>query len=55
MSGPLVQFDYGNRKAGNATLDMEIHVGSVANVTATVRDVMDITGGLLCYTYDKLY
>lgn len=55
MSGPLVEFDYSNKYGCNATLETEIHIGSTANVTAKVRDVMDIQGDVLCYTYDKLY
>jgi len=55
ISGPLVQFDFGNQQGGNATLDTPIHLGSTVKVTAKVRDVMNIKGKLLCYTYDKLY
>lgn len=55
ISGPLVRFDYNNEVAGNVTLDTKIHVGATVNITTTVRDVMDIEGGRLCYTYDKVY
>ena len=50
-----MQFDFGNQQGGNATLDTPIHLGSTVKVTAKVRDVMNIKGKLLCYTYDKLY
>ncbi len=55
MSGPLVQFDYGNQQGGNATLDTEIRVGESVNITLKIRDVMNIQGNVLCYKYDKLY
>jgi tyrosinase len=55
MSGPLVQFDYTNAKGGNATLDNIIRIGTTVNITTTVREVMHIQRGFLCYTYDSLY
>ncbi len=57
ISGPLVNFDYGNMVAGNITLNSELFVGLTNNmkVKAKVRDVMHIQERILCYTYDKLY
>ncbi|KAI9641112.1 hypothetical protein NHQ30_010542 [Ciborinia camelliae] len=53
ISGPLVFGDYENLVAGNTTLEYVLDVGS-ANVNTTVREVMNIQGGTLCYGYDKL-
>jgi len=55
MSGPLVQFDYNNTKGGNATLDNVIRIGTTVNITTTVREVMHIQRGILCYAYDTIY
>lgn len=55
MSGPLVQFDYGNQKGGNISIDDTIYIGTTVNVTTTIREVMHIQKGILCYTYDEIY
>jgi len=51
ISGPIVPFDYENVKAGNVTLDFEIHLNEVAP-RVKVADLMDTTGGVLCYEYE---
>lgn len=53
ISGPLVFADYDNEVAGNTTLDYVIDVGTT-NVNTTVRSLMDIQGGVLCYDYNSL-
>lgn len=54
ISGPIFLMDYGNEFGGNVTLDMEMTVGVNAK-NITVKDTMNIIGGHLCYTYDRLY
>lgn len=55
ISGPLVQFDWNNSFGGNITLDHEFHFGQTVRTTSTVREMMHIQKGRLCYTYDELY
>lgn len=54
ISGPLVFADYDNEVAGNTTLDYVIDVGTT-NVNTTVRSLMNIQGGVLCYDYEYLF
>lgn len=55
ISGPLINFDYANEFGGNATLDDIIYVGETVRLETTIRDVMHIQKGPLCYVYDELY
>ena len=55
ISGPLVQFDWDNSFGGNVTLDHEFYFGQTVRTTSTVKEMMHIQKGPLCYTYDKLY
>ncbi|KAF2492345.1 Di-copper centre-containing protein [Lophium mytilinum] len=54
ISGPINLMDYNNTLGGNVTLDFQMSVGVNAK-NVSVRDTMDIMGGVLCYSYDKLY
>jgi tyrosinase len=55
ISGPLVNFDYENKAAGNVTLNHGIFIGETVKLKAKVRDVMHIKKGLLCYEYEDTY
>lgn len=55
ISGPLVQFDWDNSFGGNVTLDHEFYFGQTVKTTSTVKEMMHIQKGRLCYTYDTLY
>ena len=52
MSGPLVAYDYRNRRGGNVTLQTPLSM-RYAGQSITVGDVMDTTAGDLCYVYDE--
>lgn len=52
VSGPIVPFDYTNLVAGNITLDFEVNLGKLGK-SVPLRQLLDTTGGTLCYTYDK--
>lgn len=54
VSGNIVFQDYDNAVAGNVTLNYVIDVGAVNNKNVTIRDVMNIQGGTLCYGFDAL-
>ncbi|KAF2713067.1 monooxygenase [Pleomassaria siparia CBS 279.74] len=47
VGGPVVPLDYSGT---NVTLDFTINIGNLAG-NATLKDVLDTTGGTLCYTY----
>jgi tyrosinase len=47
VGGPVVPFDYGGT---NVTLDFTINMGKLAG-DATLKSLLDTTGGTLCYTY----
>ena len=54
ISGPINYADFNNIQGGNVTLDFPIGIG-VNAPNVTVRDVMDIGAGVLCYDYDQVY
>lgn len=54
ISGPIYLMDYDNTQGGNVTLDFPMTLDVNAE-NITVRDVMDIKAGVLCYEYDQLY
>jgi tyrosinase len=55
ISGPIINFDYGNELGGNITLDDVIYIGETFKLETTIREVMHIQRGPLCYDYDELY
>ncbi|KAH6639890.1 hypothetical protein C7974DRAFT_450209 [Boeremia exigua] len=55
ISGPVVPHDYSNLEGRNVTLDDVVYVGTTVNVTASIRQLMDIRGPALGYTYADLY
>ncbi|RSL38054.1 hypothetical protein CEP53_015221 [Fusarium sp. AF-6] len=55
ISGPLEPNDWANEKSRNVTLDDEVHFGTTVKTTVAIRDVMDVEGDFLCYTYADLY
>lgn len=55
ISGPLVNFDYTNELGGNITLDHPLFIGETVRLEASVKDVMHIRKGPLCYDYTELY
>ena len=54
ISGPIVPFDYDNKKAGNVTLDFMIDLGFNGE-PKPVSEFMDIQGGSLCYDCECLF
>lgn len=43
----MVPFDYGGK---NVTLDFEVNIGKLAG-NATLHEILDTQGGVLCYGY----
>ena len=59
ISGPSVQFTapfdfFGPMVSPNISLDFVMNVSNFVPEGVTIRDVMDIQHGILCYDYDKL-
>ncbi|ETS85172.1 hypothetical protein PFICI_03197 [Pestalotiopsis fici W106-1] len=50
VGGPIVPFDYGGQ---NVTLDFEINIGALAP-NVTLKQVLEIQGSVLCYSYADL-
>ncbi|GME24316.1 Di-copper centre-containing protein [Neofusicoccum parvum] len=48
VGGPVEPFDY---SGPNVTLDFEVNIGRLAG-NATLKDLLDIQGGTLCYGYE---
>ncbi|KAH7347473.1 hypothetical protein B0T11DRAFT_333582 [Plectosphaerella cucumerina] len=55
ISGPIINFDYANEFGGNITLNDVIYIGETVKLETTIREVMHIQRGPLCYDYDELY
>jgi tyrosinase len=51
VSGPQVAFDYDNAIAPNVTLDYKINMAPLTD-DVKLKDLMDIKGDYLCYTYE---
>ncbi|EOD48980.1 putative oligosaccharide translocation protein rft1 protein [Neofusicoccum parvum UCRNP2] len=49
VGGPVEPFDY---SGPNVTLDFEVNIGRLAG-NATLKDLLDIQGGTLCYGYES--
>ncbi|KAH8731557.1 hypothetical protein GQ44DRAFT_746267 [Phaeosphaeriaceae sp. PMI808] len=47
VGGPIYRLDY---SGPNVTLDFQVNMGNLAG-NATLKDLLDTQGGILCYTY----
>jgi tyrosinase len=47
VGGPIEPLDYSGK---NVTLDFKVNIGALAG-DATLKELLDTTGGRLCYTY----